>query len=252
MFLHASGLIFGNPRTEKYYDLTGSITFVTLTLFSLSTHEGVLSWKQYVISACVFCWSMRLGWFLFSRICQEGGIDSRFEKVKKDLSLFWLFWTIQGFWCFLTSFPVLWLNSINISDSIYFTDKVGIALWVLGFLIEARADYEKRLWKSNKITHSQFIHTGLWSLSRHPNYFGEILLWHGLFISTYSSFHAMGHYLCMISPIFVTFLLVNISGIPLLEKAAEKRWGQDPMYKSYKHKVPTLIPFFGRAGDAPW
>ncbi|CAE7448409.1 putative hypothetical protein [Symbiodinium microadriaticum] len=128
-------------------------------------------------------------------------------------------------------------------------DYVGISLWVVGFLLETIADLQKQQWSMIKAD-KKFIKTGLWSISRHPNYFGEITLWVGIAITTSCSFVYPAQWMALLSPAFVAFLLVHVSGIPLLEKAADEKWEQDEEYRKYKESVPVLIPFVGRKGDA--
>eukprot|EP01035_Chromulina_nebulosa_P021511 gene21511-27855_t len=249
----ASGLVFGNKRTEKFYDLTGALTFQTLSLLSIFLAGGLKKFglRQKLLTSTVLIWSFRLGSFLFDRIRSEGGVDSRFNKVRPYLFEFWNFWTIQGLWVFLTSLPVLVLNdSTKIQSHLNIFDFIGLGIWLIGLSTEILADNQKKIFKKNPSNKGKFINEGLWKLSRHPNYFGEIFLWFGVFISASQGFERPGQWLSIISPIFVSFLLINISGIPLLEKSANKHWGNDEAYKKYKRDVPVLIPFIGRRGDA--
>ena len=87
----------------------------------------------------------------------------------------------------------------------------------------------------------KFISTGLWSRSRHPNYFGEITLWSGVSVIAFTSLNGIG-YVALVSPLFVYMLLSKGSGIPLLEKSADKKWGQDVAYQDYKKNTPVLFP----------
>lgn len=248
----ASGIVFGNKRSEKFYDLTGSITYFTLILISFfSIGWKKASLRQSILSTFVLIWCSRLGSFLFSRISKEGGIDSRFNGVREKFFRFWGFWTIQGLWVFLTALPVFTLNQIPMSHSNESLqawtamDVLGIAMWIIGFSMECIADFQKSEFKSIKSNHGKFINIGLWRYSRHPNYFGEICLWLGVFLSAANGFDRFEHWLCLLSPMFVTFLLMKVSGIPLLEKAGDKRWGADADYIYYKKTVPVLVPFIG-------
>lgn len=167
-FLHASGLIFGNERTEKYFDLTGSITYVTLIASSIYLHGGVatMSLRQSILSLLVVVWAIRLGTFLFTRIQRHGGIDNRFTVIKPDFNRFCRVWGIQGVWVFITAFPVFLLNNQTDNlNEITIRDVVGFALWIFGFIFECVADYQKSVWKKK----NTFINKGLWAISRHPN-----------------------------------------------------------------------------------
>jgi steroid 5-alpha reductase family enzyme len=250
VFIHASGLVFGNERTERFFDLTGSLTFISLTALSVHLRGGVseLSLRQKLLSICVIIWAFRLGSFLFSRIQRHGGIDNRFTAIKPNINRFYRFLGIQGIWVFLTALPVFLVNCSRDNGPVDLVtrDIVGLSLWLLGFLFETIADWQK----SNRQDKSRFINTGLWSLSRHPNYFGEICLWIGVSICASTSFSHPTHWVSLVSPLIVSLLLIKVSGIPLLEKIADKKFEDDVEYKTYKAAVPVLIPFIGRAGDS--
>eukprot|EP00047_Mylnosiga_fluctuans_P002047 m.222944 g.222944 ORF g.222944 m.222944 type:complete len:341 (-) comp10852_c0_seq1:146-1168(-) len=250
VFLHASGLLFSNERTERYYDITGSFTFATLIALSLSSAPDQLAPRKLLLSLAVLTWCARLGSFLFMRINKHGGIDSRFTTIKPSLLRFLGAWTLQGLWVFVTSLPVLAANASPHSPPLGMQDTVGLAVYTLGLSIEVLADTQKTAFHADPANKNKFISLGLWSLSRHPNYFGEIMLWTGISISAASAFHTAGMWASLLSPVFVAALLIFVSGIPLLERAADKRWGDDPEYKAYKARTPVLIPFVGRVGDA--
>ena len=212
VFIHASGLIFGNTPTEKFYDLTGAITNIIMMFSSISV-IGIekMSRRQQVLSLFVCIWAIRLGTFLFSRISKEGGVDSRFIEIKKSSFRFLSAWTIQGVWVFLTALPVYILNSEVDNVALGLGDLIGISFWIIGFLIEVIADKQKETFK--KTNHGTFINVGLWSVSRHPNYFGEILLWIGVFITCAQGFTNKFQWIGILSPIFVCLLLIFISGM---------------------------------------
>jgi steroid 5-alpha reductase family enzyme len=171
VFLHASGILFGNTRTEKFFDLTGSLTYLSLIMLSVYLHGGIrsLSPRQLILSSLVMIWATRLGSFLFSRIQRHGGIDNRFTEIKPNFNRFCRAWGLQGVWVFLTAFPVFLINDqddLNTSSSsLTLRDYLGLALWVIGFTMECTADYQKSVWKQK----DTFINHGLWAISRHPN-----------------------------------------------------------------------------------
>jgi steroid 5-alpha reductase family enzyme len=177
VFLHASGLLFGNTRTEKFFDLTGSLTYLSLISFSIYLHGGIssLSTRQTILSSLVVIWAIRLGTFLYSRIQRHGGIDNRFTEIKPNLNRFCRAWGLQGVWVFLTAFPVFLLNDQNDAgtglSSLILRDYLGLTLWIIGFTLECTADYQKSLWKQK----DSFIHHGLWAISRHPNCISSFL-----------------------------------------------------------------------------
>lgn len=247
--IHASGRLLGNKPTERYYDFTGAATYISLTAYSMkSIASDAWTPRRLLLSSTVLIWSFRLGLFLFSRISAAGGIDSRFNDRREKFFRFWIMWTVQGLWVFLTALPVFTLNqaaAVPGAQQLQLRDYIGLSLWLVGFLFEVVADNQKSRFRSETSNHNNFIQSGLWSLSRHPNYFGEILLWIGVTLTATSEFTRPGQFACLISPVFVAFLLIKISGIPLLEAAADKKWSTRKDYVQYKKNVPVLVPFFG-------
>lgn len=226
-------------HTEKFYDLTGSATFILISHFSHS--RSIMTSRQNLSSYMVFAWACRLGTFLFMRVLKDGK-DNRFDKARDDPAMFFKFWTIQAIWVWVTLLPTLLLNTERRNPPLGPRDYIGWTIWGLGFLIECVADMQKSIFKSNPENSGKFIQSGLWSVSRHPNYFGEISLWFGLYIAASSSFKGV-QYLSVLSPVFVMLLITKLSGIPLLEKAGMKKWGMTAEYQKYLEDVPVLVPF---------
>ena len=229
-------------HTEKFYDLTGSATYIFITLVALY-HKGQFigpraDIRSLLLAMIIIIWALRLGSFLFMRILKDKE-DRRFNEWKFSFPLFLRTWTLQGMWIFLTSIAAITAIStrkIVAPDVLLF---VGGFLWLFGFLFEIIADFQKRKFKSkNK---DGFITSGLWSVSRHPNYFGEIVLWIGVAIIAYPTLYGW-QYISLISPLFVYLLLTRVSGVTLLEEHAEKKWGKDKKYISYKENTPELFP----------
>lgn len=227
-------------KTEKFYDLAGSGTFLLLALQSLRW-GGRFHKRQKVQTAMVATWATRLGLYLFTRILKEGQ-DKRFNRVRDNPKTFLIYWTIQAVWVYLTILPTLILNSKQEDKPLTRRDYFGWGLWVVGFICESLADYQKSSFKSNPDNQGQFIRHGLWGIVRYPNYLGEIMMWTGLYISAFSTFKGWEH-VGVISPIFTTFILTQLSGIPIQEKMAMKRWGSDPAYQEHIRNTPKLIPF---------
>ena len=229
-------------HTEKFYDLTGSVTYIFITLVALY-HKGQFigpraDIRSLLLAMIIIIWALRLGSFLFMRILKDKE-DRRFNEWKFSFALFLRTWTLQGMWIFLTSIAAITAIStrkIVAPDILLF---VGGFLWLFGFLFETISDFQKRKFKSkNK---DGFITSGLWSVSRHPNYFGEIVLWIGVAIIAYPTLYGW-QYISLISPLFVYLLLTRVSGVTLLEEHAEKKWGKDKKYISYKENTPELFP----------
>uniref|UniRef100_W5LB77 Si:ch211-210c8.6 n=1 Tax=Astyanax mexicanus TaxID=7994 RepID=W5LB77_ASTMX len=227
-------------KTERFYDLAGSGTFILLAHLS-RTWGRTRYLRQNVQTGLVTAWGLRLGTFLFLRILKEGQ-DRRFNNVRNSPGVFFVYWTVQAVWVFVTLLPTLILNTEQRDKPLGPRDYAGWAIWGLGFATEAIADQQKWNFKNDPDNAGKFIQNGLWAYSRHPNYLGEILQWSGLFLSA-SSVMQGPQYLSALSPLFVWFLLRHVSGIPILEKQAMRKWGADPAFQNYVKNTPQLWPF---------
>ena len=228
-------------QTEKFYDLTGSLTYLSVTWYALilaSDDFADANVANIVIVLLISLWALRLGSFLFMRIHKDGE-DKRFRTIKPSATQFFMTWTLQGLWVSLCSMCALTAISsdggVVVNAMFYF----GLGLFVLGFSTEIVADNQKSKFRSFSENKDKFITTGLWAKSRHPNYFGEIVLWTGIAVMSFSSLEGW-QYLTLISPIFTYILLVYVSGVRMLEARADKKWGDDEDYIKYKSETPVL------------
>ena len=225
-------------RTEHYFDLVGSLTHLTLILVALIGSSD-LDLRATVVSILVGVWAVRLGSFLFLRARKAGG-DGRFDTIKHHPGTFFSWWSLQALWVLVTgSCSLLVITSMERQSFGWFAG-VGVALWGVGFLMEIVADRQKTQFRSESKNTSSLIHSGLWAWSRHPNYFGEILLWIGIAVVAIPLLSGW-RWVALISPIFVFVLLTRISGIPILERRANERWGDDPIYREYLQSTPILL-----------
>lgn len=225
-------------RTEHFYDLMGSASYIIVALVAWLMADN-RDLRSTVLLVMVALWAMRLGSFLIIRIRQQGG-DRRFDSIRQDAGAFLVTWTLQGLWVSLTLLPVL-IVFVSPSREVGALFYLGAALWLGGLLIEAVADDQKRRFRLDDANRGRFIQSGLWAWSRHPNYFGEILLWFGVCLAATATFSGWA-WLGWLSPVFVALLLTKISGIPLLEASADERWGDSPDYQAYKRRTPVLVP----------
>lgn len=225
-------------QTEHYFDLTGSLTYVTVVVTALVL-SGAADARALLLAALVVVWAGRLGSFLFVRIRRDGR-DGRFDALKPSLPRFLMTWTLQGLWVLLTLAPSLAAMTTLPARPLDLFAAVGLAVWAIGFGIEVVADRQKREFRRHPGNHGRFISTGLWAWSRHPNYFGEITLWTGVALLAAPVLGGW-QYLTLVSPLFVYLLLTRVSGIPLLEARAEERWGGDPAYRAYRDRTPPLF-----------
>ena len=226
-------------QTEKFFDLTGSITYISVTAIALF-FSPMMDARSIILSALVILWAVRLGSFLFGRI-KKAGKDDRFDEIKPSFIRFLNVWTIQGLWVTFTVAAALVAITTSNRKELDVFAIVGLLVWIFGFVFEVVADNQKSRFSADPANKGKFIRTGLWSRSRHPNYFGEIVLWVGVAIIALPVLQGW-QWVAMISPVFVTFLLTRVSGVPLLEKKADKKWGGQEDYETYKKNTPVLFP----------
>ncbi|MFF1384612.1 DUF1295 domain-containing protein [Arthrobacter sp. NPDC058288] len=226
-------------QTEKFYDLTGALTYISITLLLVLLTPGVDA-RGLLLAAMVVAWAARLGSFLFRRVSRHGK-DDRFDEIKPSFLRFLNTWTIQGLWVVLTA-AAAWI-AITSATRVALDGwaLAGFVVWAAGFGIEIVADNQKGRFKADPANEGKFISTGLWSKSRHPNYFGEIVLWIGVLLIAIPVLEGW-QWVALLSPVFVALLLIKASGIPLLEKKADSKWGGQAEYEAYKKNTPVLIP----------
>ncbi len=228
-------------QTEKFFDLTGSLTYISVILLGVVLSKNI-DFRSILLSALVVIWAVRLGTFLYSRI-QKAGKDDRFDEIKPSFIRFLNVWTIQGLWVTFTVAAALVAITTTTRKDLDLFAMIGFLIWVFGFAFEVIADSQKRKFSADPQNKGRFIQTGLWSRSRHPNYFGEIMLWLGIAIIALPVLQGW-QWVALISPVFVTLLLTRVSGVPMLEKKADTKWGGQEDYEAYKKRTPVLIPRF--------
>jgi len=226
-------------QNEKFFDLTGSITYISVTVLAVLL-SPVVDGRSILLLALVVVWAARLGTFLFRRI-QRAGKDARFDEIKPSFIRFLLTWTVQGLWVTFTLAAALAAITTTTRKELGLLALVGLLVWVFGFAFEATADAQKSRFRADPKNRGKFIDSGLWAWSRHPNYFGEILLWVGVAIIALPVLRGW-QWVTLISPVFVAVLITRISGVPMLEKRADEKWGGQEDYEAYKQRTPVLIP----------
>jgi steroid 5-alpha reductase family enzyme len=232
-------------QTERFYDLTGSATYISLVALAVALGPSADA-RSIVLLVLVVAWAARLGTYLVRRI-HKAGKDDRFDAIKPSFVRFLAAWTIQGLWVSLTLAAALAAITTHVRAPLDAVAYVGVAVWLAGFAIEAVADHQKSLFRADPANRGRFIRDGLWSWSRHPNYFGEIVLWIGVAIIAAPVLRGW-QWVTLVSPVFVTVLLTRVSGVPLLERKADATWGGQPDYEAYKARTPVLVLRPPRAG----
>jgi len=226
-------------RTEHYYDLVGSLTYQGITILALLLTEN-RDLRTVLLGLMILVWAMRLGSFLFRRV-KKHGKDGRFDKIKQDPMRFLMAWTVQGLWVCFTAAAAWAAMSSGDKTSFGVIGVVGALIWLTGFGIEVVADQQKSRWRAEPTNEGTFITGGLWDWSRHPNYFGEFLLWLGVAVIAFPALQGW-QYATLLSPVFVFILLTRVSGVPALEARSDKKWGGQPDYEEYKARVPVFFP----------
>eukprot|EP00927_Polykrikos_kofoidii_P007383 TRINITY_DN13027_c0_g1_i1.p1 TRINITY_DN13027_c0_g1~~TRINITY_DN13027_c0_g1_i1.p1 ORF type:complete len:283 (+),score=28.76 TRINITY_DN13027_c0_g1_i1:125-973(+) len=247
-------------KTEVFYDVSASLTYILCVL--LTWRRGSRDLRQRVNSGLVVVWAARLGSFLLWRVLHTKH-DARFDGVRTNPKRFFIFWAIQALWIFVTALPVYVLNgkgaaridtsktrnkalehqtdSKPTSPPIGWRDRLGWALWVLGFALQVTADMQKTSFHADPANHGHWTNVGLWSMARHPNYFGEMCMWWGIFASCSTALQGV-ELSTAVSPAFVSYLLLRVSGVPMLRRSGLKKWGHLPDYQQYLQTTRLLVP----------
>ena len=227
-------------KTEKFFDLTGSLTYISIMVYVVYTKNNLQEQLgSIILASLVILWAIRLGSFLFLRI-KKAGEDKRFREIKTSFARFFLLWTISGMWvsfCSMCALTAIASNDGVVVNNIFY---IGLVTFLVGLSIEIIADSQKTKFRKNPKNKDKFINEGLWAKSRHPNYVGEITLWAGVAIMSFSSLEGW-QYISLISPIFTYLLLVYVSGVPQLTASGQKKWGHLESYQEYLKNTPTLI-----------
>lgn len=229
-------------QTERFFDLTGSITFQLVAILALILVDDRDA-RTWILAAMVLLWALRLGIFLFRRVTRAGK-DGRFDELKTSWQRFLLVWTMQALWVTFTAGAALAAITSQEREPLGILGYAGIAIWVLGYGVEAVADAQKSAFSSDPTNKGEFIRTGLWSISRHPNYVGEILLWTGVAMVAAAALSGW-QYLTLLSPVLIYAQLRFASGVPMLEERADEKWGDREDYQAYKRSTPVLFPLGG-------
>ena len=191
-------------KTEKFYDLTGSICYAFGSVFVYYQTYGAIFSLSLFISIAVLVWTIRLGSFLLKRVL-DAGEDKRFRTIKTSPTQFFMTFNLSALWVVICSLCALTAvsNGVLAVEPIFY---LGLLIFIAGFSIEVIADNQKTQFRAIPENANKFITTGLWSSSRHPNYFGEVVLWTGIAIMSLPYLEG-AQYWTLISPIFSFCLL---------------------------------------------
>ena len=225
-------------KTDKVTDLSYSLTFVTVAVVLLRRAMPPFNLTALILAGMVFAWGVRLAAYLFSRILHMKR-DARFDGIREHFWPFFKFWLLQGVAVWLIMLPVtLWFRAPG-TWSLF--SAAGLLIWAAGIAIETTADAQKFAHKT--LPGAKWTSTGLWRVSRHPNYFGELLCWWGVFLFVSGDLSGITWWTGLIGPVTITTVILFLTGVPQLEASAERKWGSDPEYQRYKATTPLLVPW---------
>lgn len=228
-------LIWWFFKTDKVTDISYACTFLVAVMYLYVQNISV---STSILFLMITLWSLRLGMYLWIRIFYMGK-DNRFDSVREDFVRFFLFWLYQAITICIILLPSIFF--IIGENSFRGISIFGMCIFVLWLVIESVADYQKYGFKTSSKNRDHWVDIGLWKHARHPNYFGEILIWWGVFIFCMSSLSGW-EYVTIISPIYVVIILVFVSGIPPLQKRYDQKYGHNPKYQQYKEQTFLLVP----------
>ena len=229
--------------SSRLFTVAYGTNFVALAIITFCLNETYAA-RNVIVMCAVVVWGLRLAFYLFSRV-RAMGKDARFDGTRDNIPKFALFWLGQIVTVWIVSIPFSLLSSRDVIIPLGWQDGLGIGLWVVGFVLETVADFQKFRFKNNPETAKQMYMGGVWRASRHPNYFGELLQWWGIWSITTSVNDSTTPllYISVLSPLFLTALILFASGIPTLEVPWNKKYGGDPDFRMYRERVPPLITF---------
>lgn len=226
-------------KTDKLTDLTYGLTFIILGAVALFASTG-FSMMKLIVMLMVTLWALRLVSYLFYRI-HKIKKDKRFDEMREDFLKFARFWILQGISVWIIMLPSSLMLSKSTDAGIGTISLLGLLIWAVGLITEAIADVQKFMFKNKPENKGKWIQSGLWAYSRHPNYFGEILCWVGVFIFITPALSGW-EFLTIVSPVYIFILLRFVSGIPILEKKYAERYKDNKEYQQYKMETSLLFP----------
>jgi len=231
--------IAASLRTDKVTDLSYGLSFILISwiIFLIKQQFSVFN---IILLMMITFWGIRLITYLFIRI-NKIGKDKRFDGIRENFAKFAVFWTFQAISIWIILLPATISLSNQVNNKKVVLSFIGLFIWGIGLLIETTADWQKFVFKNDPKNKGKWISTGIWKYSRHPNYFGEMLCWWGIFIFVLPNFSGL-QYLSIIGPLFITFILLFVSGVPILEKKYELRYKDNPNYQKYKQRTNLLVP----------
>ncbi len=234
-------------RDNSLADIAWGLGFILVAFLSLLSRDGLAA-RPLVASTMVLVWGLRLAFHIFVRNRSKGE-DSRYAAWRKAwgkwvaLRSYFQVFLLQGFFLLVVSYPVLLINARS-GRNFGGLDLAGSLIWILGFIFESVGDAQLARFKKQPGNRGKIMTEGLWRYTRHPNYFGEALMWWGIFVIALS---LRGGWTAVVSPVLITFLLLRVSGVTLLEK----RYDKNPEFREYALRTSPFIPWFPKKKAPP-
>ena len=233
------------PALNRAHGLVGATSHVACAVVGLLCNAGltITPTVKIIQAVCVSGWALKLGTYLFIRNLRKGG-ESRVDNIKSNHIKVLLLWMARGTWVYINMFPSLFLwDTSNTYPSVSLVTLIGWGIFLAGVTFETVADYQKYTFRRQGRNKDRFITSGLWSISRHPNYFGEIVLWYGLFLAAAPYFSSKWAFFTILCPTWTAIQLCAFTGIPLLEAQGVEKWGGEPAYAHYVYSTGVLVPW---------
>lgn len=231
-------LIAEIKKDNSIADIAWGLGFIVVALVTLFTTNNFYP-RQIMITIMTILWGLRLATHIFIRKWGKPE-DFRYAKWRKEwgdraiIRAFLQVFMLQGILLTIISLPIIIVNN-SVSDGLTFWDQLGLLIWAFGLVFEALSDYQLSEFIKHPRNHNKIMNKGLWKYSRHPNYFGEVLVWWGMFLVALSA--PLGQY-AIFGPMLITYLIYFVSGVPLLEK----RYKNDEKYQEYAKVTSKFIP----------
>lgn len=228
-------------KNNSIVDMGWGIGFVILAWFTTLRSDNV-GGANLLITILISIWGLRLFYHIMKRNLGKGE-DFRYANWRKEWGkwviprAFFQVYMLQGVFMFIVALPVILINTRETPGSISLFSLVGLLIWLIGFFFESVGDYQLKKFKEDPKNKGKIMRSGLWKYTRHPNYFGEATMWWGLGVIALSAGSSIAVF---VSPIVITYLLLFVSGVPMLEKSFAKR----PGYQEYKEVTPKFFPWF--------
>jgi steroid 5-alpha reductase family enzyme len=226
-------------KTDKLTDLSYGLSFIALAWYLLSRLDNP-ELHQIILTLMITLWGVRIVSYLFIRILKMGK-DTRFDQLRNNVLEFAKFWILQALSVWIIMLPTIFVLTTTSDRGCNIITFIGLMIFLFGLVIETVADWQKFVFKNKKSNRDKLITDGIWKYSRHPNYFGEMTLWWGIFIFS-TNFMTKDDSWLVVGPLFISFLLMFVSGIPLLEKKYDVKYKKNKKYRDYRKKTSLLIP----------